>query len=469
MNREKILIKNVGIYFIGNFGSKFLSFFLLPFYTFYLTTSDYGYFDLITTTIMLLIPFISFQIQEGLYRYLLETEDDREKSVVISNSVIIVFKNLIISNLIYIVVTLLFDFKYKYLILLQLDTSIIAGMWMQIVRGLKQNGQYAIAGIILTLGTLISNVIMIALFRFQVDGLIISNIIAAMLVIIYLEKLINIRKHIHFKANNKVFLKEITAYSLPLIPTALSWWFMNVSDRYILNYFKGMEANGIYAVANKFPSIIILVNSIFYLAWQESAILERNSHDRDCFYTRMFNNFLVVEFTSIIVLLAFTKFFMSFMVNSKFDTAWQYIPFLYMGAVFSAFANFYGIGYQNSKETKGLFSTAVIGALLNIVINILIVPSLGIQGASLSTMLAFLFVWVSRVIQTRKYFKIWIDKPKLYFFIIISVLAIWAYFNGYPYIQPLLMLLSIVIFIVLNWKLISEGVNFARYKLVRSR
>lgn len=402
---------------------------------------------------------------DGLYRYLLDAKNDVDRTKTISNAVIIVLRNLIIANAVYLVISFIIDLKYKYWILIQFDISLVSSVWMQIVRGLKDNRRYAVSGVIMTFVTLISNIIMVAVCKLRVDGLIVSSILAAITVVVYLEKSLKIYKYIKIKESNQRILAELTFYSLPLIPTALSWWFMNVSDRYILNYFKGTEANGIYAIANKFPAIIVMINSVFYSAWQESAISEYDSNDRDQFYTKMFNRLMTLEFSTIIVLLAFTKYFMSFMVNVKFINAWEYVPFLYFGAVFASFSAFYGTGYLSSKETKGAFYTTVYGAVINIVLNILMVPYIGIQGASLSTMIAFLIVWLIRMKQTQKYFIIRINRFNLITLSIISIIFLWLYFNNYHYWQtPLLMAASIFLLLFFN-RQIWGSILLARLKL----
>ncbi len=466
ISREKNFIKNLIIYSIGDFGSKFLGFVLLPFYTFYLSTKDYGYFDLITTTLTLLTPLITFQIVDGLYRYLLEAKDINQKCHIISGSFAIVIRNLLISNSLYILVSLFVNFKFKYLILIQLNFSIISSMWMQIARGLRNNIEYSIAGIITTGFTLICNIIFIVFFNFRVNGLIIASIISAIITILYLETVIKVRRYINIKNDNSKIHRMLLSFSLPLLPNTLGWWIMNVSDRYILNYYKGMDANGIYAVANKFPSIIFLINSIFYLAWQESSISEYNSTDRDKFYSKMFNQFMIFQFTVTFILLTFTRLLMSYLVNSNFSLAWKYVPFLYFGALFSAFSSFYGTGYLCSKETKGAFTTSVYGALLNIIINLIAVPYIGIQGASLSTMTAFLLMWILRVNQTKKYFTISIDMPKLLLFLVISIVLIWFYYINSFYIQISAILLSLIIFVIFNHNTIRKSLHLIKYKFI---
>jgi O-antigen/teichoic acid export membrane protein len=461
MSREGTLIKNTIIYAVGNFGSKILSFLLLPFYTYYLSTDDYGYFDLITTTISLLTPIITFQIYDGLYRYLLDSESDTESSNIISNSFFITVRNLAIFSIGYLIFIQFKSFRYEYLILLQIDFSILSGLWAQIARGLRKNVEYSVSGILSTIVILSSNILFITVMNLRVGSLIISNVLSSLVIIFYLNRQLKIYKYIRFKLNNKIVKNKLIAFSIPLIPNVISWWFMNVSDRYFLAFYKGVEANGIYAISNKFPAILIMLNSIFYLAWQESAITEYDSKDRNAFYTKMFNVLMSLEFTAVIGLLAFTKFIMNFMVNAKFESAWMFVPFLYMGTVFNSFSSFYGTGYLSSKDTIGAFYTSVIGGIANIIINIALIPVIGIQGASLSTMIAFLVMWLTRLWQTRKYFKIDIDLKKLIILSGISVVFIFTYYSINKVIEIAMMILSVIIFFTFNKDLVNKAVKFA--------
>jgi O-antigen/teichoic acid export membrane protein len=465
MSKERTLVKNTIIYAVGNFGSKILSFILLPFYTYYLSTNDYGYFDLITTTVMLLTPIITFEIYDGLYRYLLDSKSSDESSNVISNSFFITIRNLLIFNIIYFVFVQFKMFRYEYLILLQIDLSILSGLWSQTARGLRKNVEYSVSGILATIIILTSNILFISVMNLRVGSLIISNILSFIVIIIYLELKLKIHKYLKLKLSNKIIKKQLIVFSLPLIPNLISWWFMNVSDRYFLAFYKGIEANGIYAIANKFPSLLIMLNSIFCLAWQESAITEYNSKDRNEFYTKMFNVLMSIEFTSVIILLAFTKFIMEFMVNSKFSSAWIYVPFLYVGTIFNLFSSFYGTGYLSSKHTIGAFYTSVIGGVINIIINITLIPIIGIQGASVSTMIAFLVMWLVRLFQTRKYFKIVIDLKKLILLSSFSVLFIIFYYINSNILEIIMMILSIIIFVIFNKNLIDKVIKFAAKKI----
>ncbi len=455
MSREKTLLKNTIIYATGNFGSKILSFLLLPFYTHYLSTNDYGYFDLITSAISLLIPIITFEINEGLYRYLLDAKNDEEVNNYVSNSFYIVVRNLLIFNLVYLFFVQIKSFQFEYIILLQVNLNIISGFWAQIARGLRNNAEYSVSGIISTIVTLGLNIIFITVMNLRVGSLIFSSILSSIAVIIYLDYKLKIHRYLKLNINKKI-KNQLLVFSIPLIPNVISWWFMNVSDRYFLAYFVGIEANGIYAIANKFPSILMMVNSIFSLAWQESAISEYESDDRDKFYTKMFDILISLEFASIIILLAFTKLMFRYLVDIKFFSAWVYVPFLYFGAVFSIFSSFYSAGYLSAKDTKAAFYTSIFGGLVNVILNIILIPLIGIQGASISTMISLLVMWVTRAWHTKKYFRVYINIRKIIMLFICCIVFIFTYFNNNKLLEFIMMFLAVAISLLLNRKLIKK-------------
>ncbi len=458
INREKDLVKNTVIYAIGNLLSKCLSFVLLPFYTAYFTTSDYGYFDFITTTVALVIPIVTFDICDGMYRFLLDVDSDEERHKIITNALIILILNLVVSNFTYILFIHFVKIQFGLAILIMTDISVIYTIWAQIARGYKKNVEYSISGVLVTFIMLFLNIVLVLFTNLRVEALILATLISNFIVLIYLEYKLRVLCSVKIRMEDTKLIKKLIKYSCPLIANLISWWVMNVSDRFILKYFMGMSANGIYAIANKFPTMFVMFSTIFNLAWQESAITEYESKDRDNFYTKMFNAYMIFGFTACILLIAFTKLIMIFMINKRFGVAWRYVPFLYLGALFSAFSSFYGVGYQSSKKTKGAFCTSILGAIFNIVFNIFMVPILGIQAASLSTMLAFLIMWIARIYETRKYFKIDLNKKNILSLTVITTIYVILYYYSYKFTDIILMGLSIGIFIIFNKKLISKVV-----------
>lgn len=442
MSKEKRLIKNTIIFTIGNFSTKMLSFLLLPFYTYYLSTADYGFVDLVSTTISFFIPIITFQLMDGCYRYLITQEKEEEKKKVISSAVYIVLRNLLIANILFVILNIFIKLNYSVLIFLQFNLAIMASFLQQAIRGLKKNHIYTMAGIISTFCMLLSNIFLIVVVGLKAEGLIISTIVSYVVIAFYITIATKFYRYIDLRKKDVSLMKELKKYSIPLIPNYLNWWIMNVSDRLVINLFLGMSSNGIYAIANKFPQAFQMLTKMFNMAWQESAITEYDSKERDAFYSSIFNNYSTILLTSLIVMLSMGRILFKVGINEKFSEAYYYVPFLFYGVIFSTFSSFYGTGYQSSKNTKGAFSSSVLGSILNILINIILIPYIGLYAASVSTMLSFALMWIYRIFDTRKYIKIKIKWNKFIILFAISILYVVIYYIKISFIEQII---SIVI------------------------
>ncbi|MFT8323228.1 MAG: polysaccharide biosynthesis C-terminal domain-containing protein [Bacillus sp. (in: firmicutes)] len=456
MSREATLVKNTIIFAIGNFSSKFLGILILPLYTAYLNASEYGYYDLVITTASLILPLVSFQIYDGLYRNLLEEDKLEERKKNISSTFLITVRNLVVFDVFYIIAnTFYLNIQSGNLIIAYINVFILFTVYIQIARGLRENMVFSIAGILNTFLIVLFTVFFITKLDLKVSGLLIAMILSYGLCIVYLEVKLKVFRYIDFSMLDKNVSKSLIMYSLPLIPNTISWWIMNVSDRFLLTHFVGLDANGLYAIANKFPSILLAINSVFYLSWQETSITEYNSKDRNEFYSKMFNNLLVFQFSLLLVLIAFTKPMMTLLVDREFFNAWKYVPFLYIGAIFYAFSSFYGTGFLSAKKTKGAFYSSIFGSLANIVMNIMLIPFIGIQGASISTMLSFIIMWIIRIKQTKSFFHIKIKKAQFLLLATLSILSIVLYYLDNVYLNYSLMIISLVSFLKFNQKLIA--------------
>ncbi|MFW6009275.1 MAG: lipopolysaccharide biosynthesis protein, partial [archaeon] len=392
-------------------------------------------------------------------------EDKDNVKKIISNGIVVLFIGIILFCLLYFSFMSFLDIQYKYLILLIIILFVINHFLLLITRGLKKNVIYSISGIITTFIMLSCNIILIVIFDFRVRGLFISYALALSTSNIFVIYKIRLYKYINYNRYKVSIQKGLLQYSLPLIPTALSWWIMKLSDRWLLNYYLGLEANGIYAISNKFPALLMTINSIFYLAWQESALTGYNDDNRDEYYTEMFNMYMVFQFTSVLCLIAFTKLIMSLIISSDFYEAWRFTYFLYLGAVFFSFSSFYGTGYLSAKETKGSFITSIWGAIVNIAINILFIPIIGIQAASISTLASCLLMWILRERQTRAYFNIKINLKKFCILIFLILLFISVSYLEIIFLDYIVMIISVIVFVSFNYKLIKYILKIIKNKL----
>ena len=193
------------------------------------------------------------------------------------------------------------------------------------------------------------------------------------------------------------------AYCVPLIPTAVFWWIMGVSDRYLVKWFVGSDANGIYAVAYKIPTILTILATVFMDAWQLSAIAESGDRRAQArFYARVWDAFFSAVCLCAGGIIAFLPLLIRLLAAESYYDAWRYIPILTLSMIAAAFSNFMGSVYVVTKKSTASLWTSLAGAAANIALDLFLVPRIGVQGAAAATFLGCLLVFLMRTVSVRR-------------------------------------------------------------------
>lgn len=405
-NRYKELGKNTALLTIGSFSSKLLTFVLTPLYTTYMTTSDYGLVDLISTTVYLIMPFLTLSASEGILRFTLDKKNDKKQVfsipfwMLIIGFILLFFAtaaapdNIVFAN--HQVHFLLYYITYAFLMVLQ-----------QFVKGLNHVTTYTIAGITTTTVTCILNMILLTIFNMGADGYLISIIVANIFTISFLCIKEKLWKYIlPIKNINKDIFKAMMLYCIPLIPNSLSWWISNSSDKYILSYFWGIAFTGVYAVAYKIPSIISVVSNILTSAWQISAVDGFESEDFPSFFSSLYKRYSAVYSIICSLIITVIKWLAVLLFAKDFFGAWKYALILVFAAIFQSKSGFIGVIYTTARKTTSIFLTTLLGAGSNVLMNFIFIPKFGAAGAAIATLLSYVIVWITRILGCRKIIKV---------------------------------------------------------------
>ena len=446
--------KNTAIFAIGSFGSKAISFFMLPIFTRVLTQADYGKIDIISTSISLLLPLLTLNIVEAVFRFTLDKGSLEEKQAIFTSALTVGTAGFL-CLLFFIPVFMHFGFSGQLLLafLILFLTDIIHGITKVLIRAEQRLKLFAVSDIIQTAVFASTGILLVAFFRMGIIGYLISQITAVAVSTAILFLFGSVVKYIAPSALKVVQIKVMIKYSLPLVPNTLAWWIISASDRYMLAFFAGFSSTGIYAVAHKFPVLLSVLNGVFYQAWQISSIDQFNSPDRKQFYSNIFRALSTLMFLGTIAFAIILRPFIIVMTGEGFQEAWRFVPFLILGTVFHSFSQFFGVGYLAAKKTGGAFRTSGIGAAANIGVNLLLIPLIGIQAASISTAIAFFIMWIARLIETRKYFSISINWVRLSIEISLVLVSLMMVYCGS--IGTLIQIACLVVFITLEGKSIG--------------
>ena len=405
-SKYELLINNTLLISVGTFGSKILTFLMTRFYTEALTPSDYGEADLIIQTANLLIPLVSAGIADGVFRFVLETDDEhtaKRKSIFSSGFYTISAGTAILAALSSFISIPGFVSEYKWLLIWFISASCYHSLCAQFIRGEGKTRLFAYQGVLNTVLVIVFSILFLSVFEAGTRGYIISIALADSICALYLaagQKLWRLMD-IHLKSG---MWRKMMRYSLPLVPAALFWWITSVSDRYMITWFLGSGANGIYTVASKIPAIITLISGMFLEAWQFSAVRESRGSRRSyiSFYTNIWSMFLTVMFTGGSIIIAFSPATIRLLAASEYYSAAEYLPILTAAAILSSLVSFMGSVYIVTKRSSLSFLTTAAGALFNIILNFLLIPThLGIYGAAIATLCSYLLSFLIRIVSIR--------------------------------------------------------------------
>lgn len=462
----KRLVFNTLLFAIGNFSSKAINFLLLPVYTRVLTPADYGRLDLLSTTVSLLFPFVTFQIFDALFRFASELKSTESRTVIFSSALIfsvvmslilIPFYPLFARNKVFSGVVL-----YFYL---SLFLSILQAGVKQYLRASGRVSLFAISDILYSLSLAGFNILFLVIFRQGIDGYLRSTILAQVLTLLFLFLRAELYRELKLCFDVET-IKYMLRYSIPLVPNSIMWWVVNVSDRYVLTYFLGIESTGYYSVSARFPALLMMMYSVFFQAWQISAVEEFGKDSYSEVFKKTFEVVSAGMFTLASVLLLVLRPVVRLLVSEVYYPSWRFVPFLLLGVVYQSFSSFYGVNYIASKKTAGVFSTSVVAALVNFGVNIALVKRLGIQAASFSTYLAYLVMWLLRVRESSKVAGVTINLQKAFLSSVFVLFQTFLVLRFYNQVVCLLFSLPITIGILVIYK--SDYAKLVKFILKRS-
>ncbi len=404
-NRNVYLVKNTAIFAVGNLAPKIIAFFLVPIYTNVLNTSEYGIVDLINTVSMIAIPFLILNISESIMRFSLDKGADYNKIMSVGLTISLIS---LVIGFFFIPILKFFDEirDYVWMIYFYTISLGLSQIFLSYLRGTERLIQFSIGNIIQTLAIAGLNVLFLCILKLQVKGYFGAYVLANLITCVYAFWVGDIKNVIQNFKIDRALAIEMIKYSFVLIPNTFMWWIINSSDRIMVTAMIGTAANGIYAISYKIPSMIQIFSNIFNQAWTYSAIRENESEDRDEYSNKVYYGITAMALISGVVILAVIKPFLRYYVSAEYYTAWMYTPFLIIGYVFITMGAFLATTYTVNKDGKGFLFSGCCGAVINIILNFLLIPVVGINGAAISTGISYITVFIYRVIDTRKYFKI---------------------------------------------------------------
>lgn len=460
MSREKELAKNTFVLSLGKFLPKLVSMVTLPIVTGCLTKAEYGTYDLIATLIMLLLPIATLQIQSAAFRFLIDRRDNYEESAkVISNIYLVTVPiSVVVSSVLPFFLSGLTT-PEQVIIVLYFIADMLYTTTAQVARGLSYNRLYSISAVTVSVIDGIGIVVAVLLMDTGLLGVLISLLLANIVAFLYLAVWIKLSHFFKLKYRSTQMIKELLVYSWPMVPNNLSSWVLKMSDRLVITAVLGVEANAVYAVANKIPNLLSIAQSVMVMAWHENASIAVGDKDAAAYYSKMFDTIFCLMCGCTAVLVSFTPILFALLIRGDYQDAYIQMPILILGMFFYCMSSFQGGIYIAHKKTKSVGITTMVAAGVNLLIDLAFVNVIGITAGSFSTLIAYFVLYTYRMFDVKRFQEIHYNYIKVVGLILLLIVILILCSLQLLWVNVLNMVLGCAILFVLNRELISEFVK----------
>ncbi|MBH0173800.1 oligosaccharide flippase family protein [Fictibacillus sp. 23RED33] len=396
-------IKRLGgdslLYAFMNLGTKFIAFLMFPIYTYYLTPSEYGVIDLIDSTTAMLTFIVIFGTDSALAFYYFDVKDKAKRWAYVQN--VLTFRLMVAFFFVLIVLiagysisdVLLKDAGYFNALLFAVGVLFIDTIFALVLTVFRY--EYKTLRVVLyTVGKmLLIAVISYVFLKYiwtSVEGIIAGRLIAVLFVLLLIGKPLLPFLRLKF---DKPLLKEVLKYAAPLVPASIAFWVIVNSNRFFLSEFGSMEDVGIYGSAMKFATLITLVTSGVQMAWRPYSMELKNKEGNEQLFAKLYLGILLIGLFGVMAITTVMPWVIQ-VLDDAYVASYQYVGLI--SAV--TFLNFYyliiSVGLFVKKETKYISYYFGVAAIVNVILNLVLIPKLSIWG----TVVAYLISYVIAVV-----------------------------------------------------------------------
>ena len=429
-NRIAFLLGNTLVFALGGLAIKAVSLVLMPLYTTALTAGEYGTAELLNSAIEIVLPLLSLGVVEALYRF--SIDDDVPKDELFAGSLVVLGGGVVCAGVACALGRVLWNMEHAGSFFVLFCSVCVFKATTQLARGLGHVRRFVAYGLINALAMVVSTYLLLVRAHLGVEGYLWSFTIGYLVggLVAFLGSA-EYRLLAPFRFD-RALLRRMLVYSLPLVPNLLSWWLVSVSGRYVVLWGSGLAAAGLFTAASKMPSLINIVASVFQQAWQYSTAREIDSPDRGAFFGVVMRGYSLATLTVAGLVIALNRPISRVMLQAEFAEGWRYVPLLMLAATFGVMTIFFGTFYQALMNSRMLMVSTMMGAVVNVVLGVALVPFMGPWGAGLAGAVAYMLVLVVRARDLRRRINLPIDRLRLSYqlALLISITACMSFDGG---------------------------------------
>ena len=438
LDKIKKLSKDTLVYGVSTMVSRFLNFILVPFYTNFIPPSEYGIIANIFAYIAILNVLFSIGMESGYFKFASTLEVGSKKQNFSLPFFSVFINSLILSSIIFVfpgAFKPIFGVGEGYLVLVQYTAlilffdaiALVPFAYLRLNNKAKIFAAFKIINVVINVSM---NLILIIGFNMGIEAILISNVVASAATVVLLLPII--LKNIEFSFN-KELLSELLRFSLPYIPAGISSNIIQVIDRPILLYLTNDETAGIYTANYKLGIIMMLFVTVFDFAWRPFFLNHAKEPDAKKIFAKVMTLFVAVgsfvTLTTSVFLPEIVKIF-----GASYRSGFEIVPLILLAYIFNGIYVNLMPGIYFEKKTKYLPIITGGAALLNVLVNISLIPVMGMMGAAIATLVSYVSMAVGLFFVAQRFYPIRYEYGK----IVMLFISLFASFGIFLFLENIM-------------------------------
>lgn len=461
------LIKQLGAFSVGPIVGAIISFVTIPVITYFISPDEYGRSSMFvlaqgTLSMLMYLGMDQAYIREyNLY--------EKEKNKLISNAIIIpaivviLLSTCIVINYKFVSIVL-FDNPNETLAVLALAVMlpfmVIENFSLLRIRMEEKGLQYSVFTIMLKVFNLLFTVVLFLFYEKSFRSVVLATAIAEIVngILLLILSIKSVR--VSFKMIDKKLIKNMLKYGLPLVPASLLFWALTSMDKIMLRVMCDYTELGLYSAAFKIVNALAIVQTCFTLFWTPVALRWYENGIKKIYFETTTKVVATVMVALCMIILLF-KTFVAFILGNEFSKAIYIFPFLLLQPIMYTISEATAVGITFTRKTWCNIITAALASITNIVLNYMLIPLLGGEGAAIATGMSYIvFFWTRTLISRRLWYKFKIQKYIIYSVLVLFNCLLHTFIKGFiPYIVTII---SIVLLVIANIKDIKEIITIIK-------
>ena len=421
------LAKHSAIYGVGALVSRIVALLFLPLYTRYLTPSDYGAIETLTASSAVMVTVLRLGMGSAFFRFYFDSRERERQLVVVRTS----FWFTITSATAGLVAGLALAPALAEALFATRDhtglvRAAVVGLWAQmnyeqltaLFRVEERSLAYLLATLVNLLVTVAVTVVLVVVLELGAVGVIVGGFSGTL--VVWTVLLARRRGELGLQFDRRLF-REMNRFGMPLVPSALALWTVNFSDRLFLVKLAGAADTGLYSIGVRLAAPIVLLLTAFRMAWPAFAWSIEDDREAKRTYAFVLTYLLFVCSWLSLALGLLSPWLVRLLTTPDFYGGARVVaPLAFASTVFAGYI-VVAIGIGRTKRTQFNWVVTGAAAIVNVALNLVLIPRYGMMGAAVATIAAFTTMFLGMTWRAQRVYPVPYQWRRLFLIAAVSV------------------------------------------------